>query len=286
MRRDNTDLIIAAAVTAAAAAVLLVTGIIAAAGPAVAVLRALAGLPLVLVLPGYALSTLLLPAGSALPGHVNRVLWHCIWVTGLSLAVTVLGGLALNLTPAGLTRASWAISLTVLTMVALAASACLRAWRSRAGTAREVRARRPARSPSIASYSIASYSIVRYRIVRYKVAYLVAALAVTGAAIGLAQVSAGWQRTPGSAQLWLVPARNSTAAGQATLGVRSAYRQAEDFHLVLRRGTRTVGTWTFTLASGQTWQQTVTAAVGQQLAAELTAAGQHTAAQTVHLTSS
>jgi hypothetical protein len=271
MRRDNTDLIVAAAVTATAAAVLLITGIIAAEGPAVTVLRVVAGLPLVLVLPGYALSTLLLPVGSAGPGHVNRLLWHCSWVTGLSLAVTVLGGLALNLTPAGLTRASWAISLTVLTMLALAASAGQRAWRSRPGTAREAPARRPARSHSI---------------VGYKLAYPVAALVVTGAAIGLAQVSAGWQRTPGFAQLWLVPARNSTAAGQATLGVRSAYRQAESFHLVLRRGTRTVSIWDFTLASGQTWQQTVTAGVGQRLAAELTDAGQHSAARTVHITSS
>jgi hypothetical protein len=271
MRRDNTDLIVAATATAAAATVLLLTGIIAAAGPAVAVPRVLAGLPLVLVLPGYALSTLLLPAGSALPGQVNRLLWRCIWATGLSLAVTVLGGLALNLTPVGLTRSSWTISLTILTMLALAASAGQRAWRSRAGTAHETPARRPARSRSV---------------VRHKLAYLVAALVVTGAAVGLGQVSAGWQRTPGFAQLWLVPARNSTAAGQATLGVRSAYPKAERFHLVLRRGARPVSTWDFTLASGQTWQQTVTAGAGQRLAAELTAAGQHSAAQTVHITSS
>jgi hypothetical protein len=109
---------------------------------------------------------------------------------------------------------------------------------------------------------------------------------VTGAAIGLAQVSAGWQRTPGFAQLWLVPARNGTAAGQATLGVRSGYPQAESFHLVLRRGAHTVSTWDFTLASGQTWQQTVTAGARQRLAAELTAVGQRSAAQTVQITSS
>jgi len=271
MRRDNTDLIVTAAVTAAAATVLLLTGIIAAAGPAVTVPRVLAGLPLVLVLPGYALSTLLLPTGSAVPGPVNRLLWRCVWVTGLSLAVTVLGGLALNLTPARLTRASWTISLTVLTMLALAASAGLRAWRSRAGTAREVRAREPARSRGIA---------------RYKLAYPVAVLAVTGTAIGLAQVSGGWQRTQGFAQLWLVPARHGTAVGQAMLGVRSDYQQAESFHLVLRRGARTVSAWDFTLASGQTWQQAVTAGVGQPLAAELTVAGLHTAGHTVHITSS
>ena len=286
MRRDNIDLAITAAGTAAAAAVLLLTEVTGATGTSAAVLRVLAGVPLVLVLPGYALSTLLVPvvpvvpAGSGRPGCINPLLWRSVWATGLSLAVAVLGGLMLNLTPAGLTRLTWTTSLAAVTMLAVAASAWLRARRAPAPVPVPVRApapvpgslaihRRPAPASAVAGYALA-------------------ALAVTGTAIGLAVASAGWQHSPGFAQLWLVPVQSSAASGgaagsQATLGVRSGYPHAETFHLVLRRGAQAIGTWDFTLTAGQTWQRTVLAPAGQHLAAQLTTAGQ-SGAETVDTT--
>jgi hypothetical protein len=117
-------------------------------------------------------------------------------------------------------------------------------------------------------------------------AYGLAALAITGTAIGLAVVSAGWQHSPGFAQLWLVPARSTAVSGQATLGVRSGYQGTERFHLVLRRGAHAIGTWDFSLGTGRSWQRTVTAPVGQRLTAQLTAVGQHAAAETAAITSS
>jgi hypothetical protein len=259
MRRDNIDLAATAVAAAACAAGVAIPGI-----------RVVAGVFLVLVLPGYALSTLVVPAGSGWAGHVNPALWRGIWTAGLSLAVTVLGGLLLNLTPVGLTRMTWALSLSALTMLAVAASAWQRHQRSQAVD----------RAPAAPA---ASGTPPRLRIV---VAYGLASLAITATAIGLAVASAGWQHSPGFAQLWRVPARSTVASGEATLGVRSGYQGTERFHLVLRRGAHAIGTWDFSLGAGRSWQRAVTAPAGQRLTAQLTAVGQHAAAETVVITSS
>lgn len=236
--RRNTDLAVTAAVTVAAA---LVTGLIGGGGPGIAWLRVLAGVPLVLVLPGYALTAFALPARS--PRGFSPVLWRGLWTAGLSLAVAVLGGLVLNLTPAGLTRVSWAILLAGVTILALAVTAWLRTSSPRSGSPRPT--------------GVAA-------------GYAVAALALAGGATWLAVASGGWQPTPAFAQLWLVPGTTTT---KATLGVRSAYPDARAFRLVLKNGTRQEGTWDFTLTPGQTWRRTIPAPAGQRLTAELSGAG-------------
>jgi Protein of unknown function (DUF1616) len=256
MRRDTT---VAAAVTAAAAMVLLLTT---SGGAAITALRILAGLPLVLILPGYALGTLVLPAGSGRPPHIGPLLWRAMWVPGLSLAATVFCGLVLNLMPVGLTRASWTIALTVVTLAALAASTFLPA-QGPSVPRTAVKGTRGPRTPS-GGGSWATGPLA---------GYAAAAVAISGAGVGLAIASAGWQHSPGFAQLWLVPA----ASGEAGLGVRSGYPGAETFHLVLRSTTNALLSWDFTLGSGQTWQRTVSAPVGQHLTAQLTITGQSTA---------
>jgi Protein of unknown function (DUF1616) len=251
--RRNTDLAVTAAVTVAAA---LVTGLIAGGGPGIAWLRVLAGVPLVLVLPGYALTAFGLPGRS--PRGFSPVLWRGLWTVGLSLAVAVLGGLVLNLTPAGLTRVSWAILLAGVTILALAVTAwlrtrSLRTSSPRSSSPRSGRGRRPTRPTGVAA------------------GYAVAALALAGAATWLAVASGGWQQTPAFAQLWLVP--GTTTTGTATLGVRSAYPDARAFRLVLKNGTRQEGAWDFTLTPGQTWRRTIPAPAGQRLTAELSGVG-------------
>lgn len=233
MRRDT---LITAAVTVVAA---LLTGLPGARIPA--------GLLLVLLLPGYALSALVLPGR---PPSIAPLLWRAMWVAGLSLAVTVLAGLLLNLLPGGLTRTSWTISLTAVTLLACA-------WPSPQDQ------NEPLVMPAV----------------RIAAGYGAAALAIAGTATGLAVVSGGWQRSPGFAQLWLVPAANQ----QASLGVRSGYAHAEVFHLVLRRGVGAELSWDFTLGAGRTWRQTVSAPPGQRLAAQLTVAGQQSAGLNVDI---
>jgi Protein of unknown function (DUF1616) len=245
--RRNADLAVTAAVTVAAA---LVTGLIAGGGPGLAWLRVLAGVPLVLVLPGYALTAFGLPARS--PRGFSPVLWRGLWTVGLSLAVAVLGGLLLNLTPAGLTRVSWAILLAGVTMLALAVAAWLR--NRSPGRGRGRRSSRP-------TWATAGYTA----------GYTAAALALAGAATWLAVASGGWQPTPAFAQLWLLP--STTGATTATLGVRSAYPDARAFRLVLKNGTRQEGAWDFTLTPGQTWRRTIPAPAGQRLTAQLSSTG-------------
>lgn len=251
MRRDL-DLV----VTALAA-------ILCAVWTAVPGLRIAAGLPLVLVLPGYALSTLIVPDGPRARGKISPVLWRAMWTAGLSLVVAVLGGLLLNLTPVGLTRVTWAFSIGGLTVLAAAASG----WRRRRAGAQPWRLPRPA------------------PVTRLAACYAVAAVAIAGGAIGLAAASAGWQHNHGFAQLWLVPARGSAVGGQATLGVRSGYAGARTFHVVLRNGSGGSVTWDFSLGTGQTWQRTISEPAGQRLTAELTT-GQQATPQTVTITSS
>ena len=260
MRRDA-DLAVTAPAAAGAAAGTFVPG-----------LRVAAGLLLVVALPGYALSVLAVPAVPDWFRQVNSSLWRGMWTVGLSLATAVVAGLLLNLTPGGLTRTSWAVSLAGVTLVAVAAAA----WRRRRTAAAD-----GARDPL--AVSPATSAPPRRRVTA---GYALAALALAGTATGLAVASAGWQRSPGFAQLWLVPAHGAVAAGeQATLGVRSGYHSAETFELVLRRGTEPAEGWAFTLAAGQAWQQTVTAPAGQPITARLTVAGQPAAAQTVSITS-
>lgn len=248
MRRDL-DLAVAALAALACAAWTGVPG-----------LRIGAGLILVLVLPGYALSTLLVPDGPGARGKISSLLWRAMWSAGLSLAAAVLGGLLLNLTPAGLTELTWTISIAGLTVLAAMASA----WRRRRSVSHVARvAGRPRWTP--ATRLIAGYAL--------------AAVVIAGSAIGLAAASSGWRDSPGFAQLWLVPGHG------ATLGVRSGYDAAQTFHVVLRNGAKAMGTWDFSLGAGQTWQRTITAPAGQRLTAQLTT-GQRAAPQTVTVTSS
>src|SRR5487761_1406238 len=122
MRRDHADLAVTSVAAAGAAAGTFVPG-----------LREVAGLLLVLVFPGYALSALAVPAVPAWFRQVNPLLWRGMWTVGLSLAAAVALGLLLNLTPDGLTRTSWAVSLAALTLAAAAAAAWRRRRRGPAG---------------------------------------------------------------------------------------------------------------------------------------------------------
>jgi Protein of unknown function (DUF1616) len=217
-------------------------------------LRVAAGLLLVLVLPGYSLVALL-PDGMGRPSGFSPLLWRVIWTSGLSLVVAVLGGLLLNLIPAGLTRDTWTLMLTAVTLAASGAAAW--PW-SRAPVPGQTgsRARRP--------------------VPRAALGYAVAALAVAGTATGLAVASAGWEHSPGFAQLWLVP----VPGGAINLGVRNQYADTETFRLTLRRGEHVISDWDLSLGPGQDWRRTVPEASGQVVTAQLTT-GRGAAAQTV-----
>jgi hypothetical protein len=156
-----------------------------------------------------------------------------MWAVGLTLAGTVLAGLVLNVA-GGLIRLSWTITFTVavVTVTGLTCAGVARSAGKR-GVRRESRPSGVHRSPLTGGF------------------LLLAAL-LAGGAVWLAAVSANWQRSPGFAQLWLVP----TKGASVTLGVRDNYPGSQALRLTLRGG-KTVATWDLKLGEGETWQRTV-----------------------------
>lgn len=107
MRRATTDLL-------AGAAALAVLGAVVVAFVPSSFVRVVFAFPLLFVLPGFGLAAALFPS--------SRLDWarRLVLQLGLSLAVAILGGLLLDLTPFGLRRSSWAVLLALVTCAAVA----------------------------------------------------------------------------------------------------------------------------------------------------------------------
>ena len=108
MRRNQADLLIVSGLVLLTAAVSILSG-----GHSNG-LHAALSLPFVLFLPGYAFSAALLPDGRT--GLAERLALSI----GLSIAIAALGGLLLNVLPAGLTAGSWRLLLLGVTLTAAA----------------------------------------------------------------------------------------------------------------------------------------------------------------------
>lgn len=218
MRRDAAPLL----ATAICGGVAVTLGLLGWAGAGATIAL---GLPLALLLPGYALSAATLP-GSSL-GPVERLLFSA----GLSLALAALGGLALNLTPAGLGANSWALLLGGLTLAA--AEVALR--RTAAG---------PTTPPPAPPYR---------QIALLGLAALLAAVSLGMAVVGEAR--------PGAAsftQLWLLPstdARPETGRG-VRLGIASREATSTDYLLTLTVDGEQVYDAEITLLPGARWEAT------------------------------
>src|SRR5512139_3161335 len=113
MQRPSSDLLAVMIIAALSAALALVL-------PADSIVRLMCALPLVLFLPGYAITAALFPPRSL--GVPERLLFSL----GLSVIATALTGLALNVTPWGLQTSTWAIALAAIVWLA-----CAIAWRRR-----------------------------------------------------------------------------------------------------------------------------------------------------------
>lgn len=194
--------------------------------------RALAALPLVLVLPGLALGLALFP-----PGAIGRA-ERATLAVGLSLALVVLGGLALNLTPWGLRPLPWAILLGGVTLIA--------------GGAGLLRARAARRAPTPAG------GVPRRGggLTIPQAALLALAAIVVGGALALTVRGARGQETVGFTQVWMVQAAADDPA-QVRLGVSNREPATTQFllHLAVEGQPRRV--WTLQLASGETWEAVV-----------------------------
>lgn len=208
--------------TLAVAAAALVAALLAGGG---AWLRVAVAVPFALVLPGLALTGAAFPAGRL--ATAERLLLSL----GLSLAVIVLGGLLLNLTPWGLRVGSWAVLLSLTTAVA-----------GGIGLAR--RRRQPAAVGTPGGRSLGWAQIALCGL----------AVLVLAGAMGLTVHGAQGQATVGFTQLWMT---QGEGGGAANLGLSNREPATTEFRLQFEVDGRVRRSWTLSLAPGETWTQAV-----------------------------
>lgn len=200
------------------------------------VLRTLLALVIVLVAPGYLLLLILFPRGG--PRDAERVML----VIGASLAVSVITGLALQLTPQGITgaRVDWVLGALVLL---LAVGAAVRVWRDR---------RRTFSARTTRTYSARESSNLRLRAVMRGAPLLIAAM-LGVVAVALARNNAiRVSRRSSFTQLWLVPDH-----GGAELGVESFEHGARRFLITVTAGSQTLSWTAVTVDKGATYTRHV-----------------------------
>lgn len=180
------------------------------------------GLPLALVLPGYALVAAGAPSGAL--GPAERMACSL----GGSIAICVLGGLLLNATPWGLRPAGWAILLGGITLAACAIAHLRR--RAVAGTPAADVARARPRLRDLALFGLAG---------------LVAAGAFVVAIGGAARPPAD-----GFTQLWMLPADQ-----HLRIGVQNGEAQAVRYSVALVADGQPIRRWgAVELQPGARWE--------------------------------
>lgn len=177
-------------------------------------------LALLLILPGYAVVAALFVQLDTAARIVLSV--------GTSIAVAVLGGLALDLTPWGLQLRSWTVLLTAVTVV----GAVVAGVRRKPATAGVPRLPRP-------------------RLGDVLIVALTGAL-VAGA-VALARTPLAAKHVAGYTVLWIQPATPGHLRS-VVVGVKSSELRSERYRLELRVGGRAAVTRVLELRPGQQWQ--------------------------------
>lgn len=196
-------------------------------------LEALFALPLVLLLPGYALTFLFFNRNAL--GNVERVLFG----VALSFALTILGGVLLNLTPWGLDAATWLLVLVGLTLV-LGIVGILRQ-----------------REPAFVSWQVPRRSISVSDLVLYELSIL-----LLFAALMIARVPPPAAQVQGYTALWMLPAE--AQAQKIEFGFKSQELDAETFRIELRMDGQVVQAWdNITLQPGEEWRNAFPLAPGK-----------------------
>ena len=228
-----------ALVCALALAALLLTVL----GVSSSALRLLLGLPLVLVLPGYALTAALFPDRTL---GVDRALF----TLGLSLSTAILCGFVLNRTPWGLRPESWAV---ILSTVVLGSSLiaftrrCLSSARSASETDHE-----PAQTVQSGAAARPRLSLGVGQSLLFGLA-----IAVIAGAVLLARGEAALRPAPEVIQLWMLPG-DTAASPTLHVGLNSVGLAAGDFRLQIERGGYIIHEWpSLSIVPGQQWEQTL-----------------------------
>jgi hypothetical protein len=222
MNRKASDLVICSALAAVAMTLALLAPEL---GPA----HALVALPLVLFVPGYAVTVAAFPAGRL--GAPEQLLFN----VGGSLAVVALAGLLLHWTALGLRPAAWAVALGNLTLVA-----CLVALARRWHYSADAIPRRRASGLTAGQAGMLG----------------LAALLVGGALL-IARDGALQQRAGGFTQLWVLP---DSAASQESvrLGLENREPGRSGYRLLVTASGTIIGSWPrITLGPDEQWEASI-----------------------------
>lgn len=184
-------------------------------------------LPLVFILPGYTLTEVFF--------HKRPLSLASRLVFGLSLsvAITILSGLILNLLPIGLQATSWATTLALLTIVfALLAMYLQRNW---------------------ITTPLPRFRFSLSKVILFGLATTVAIFSLWYSTLGVIQ-----QPRPNFTQLWMIPATSANTACAVHIGLRSFEATTVTYRMTMNTvGTR-VTTWSpITLVPNATWDQIV-----------------------------
>jgi uncharacterized membrane protein len=224
VRRNNLDLLLVSVVALAAVAV---TALLSSGSN---LIRAALSVPLVLFLPGYALSAALLPDGRT--GLAERIALGA----GLSISIAVLGGLILNLLPSGLTVDSWRALLLGVTL----ACAAYALWR------REAR-RVPGPGPLVTQVSFREAALVSS-------AALLIGLALGVGAIGLNPTASNAPQNSSFTQFWALPQRSGQQY-RVLIGLHNYEDQPVTYRVTLESSGNVFAEWPqITVGNGESWQ--------------------------------
>jgi hypothetical protein len=201
--------------------------------------RLILTLPLVVFVPGYALVRAVAPAAPLHPVVAFPL------GLGTSMCLAVLGGLFLQVTPAGMTTTSWAGLLFLISMV----SVIVLVWRSR-----HLHVHSQAHPPYLVE---TIRSVDRRTLAIYGTFFAVSALIVVSA-FGVAIVAFDAQPRPGFTQLWVQPSPPPTTA---IIGIENREGHTINVALVVSVGSTVEEEWpSITIVDGGSWQESVTVA--------------------------
>jgi uncharacterized membrane protein len=217
VRRGNRDLVMVAVLAAASAAIVLLV-------PSRPV-RIVFALPLLFVLPGLSLTSVLFPRERVDPAR------RMLLSLGLSLAVAILGALLLDLTAVGLRRWSWALLLAFFTC---------------AGSALAVQRR--------AGFVLPAGSRLRTP-KALEVALLLMALTVVVGAVSFARTPLTATKVLGYSALSIRGAPGTGDSRTVRVEVSSGELQPTAYRLEVYVGQDRLKTWHLRLASGEAWQR-------------------------------
>lgn len=218
MRRNSSDLLLIMLI----AAVNLVLGL-----PAFdwVPIRVILAIPMVLVVPGYALVSALFPKPTVTFAE-QTLLSSCG-----SIAIAILGGFGLYWTPWGLQSISWAVLLSSITYVATVVALL----------------RRNKQATFFARRKRTAISVKQ-------VLLMAVACLIFSAAVAIARTPVSALDVSGYSQLWMLP---SHTQGTIRLGLRSEEFTDVQYRLELKIDNAVVKTWpSIDLKSGQEWETT------------------------------